>query len=744
MIAFDLHQSLDISQPNDQVSYMEWFTMVYQAYQEKDTAQREAAIHQVQFPAIMQALSEPAILAGTLDWPILCFAPQTKAAGGIGFGYCFDLVKAHELLNKPSLSQENQKKLHQLIAFWKNENSAAQTRHQFSREMQKAFPSDNWLEEPGVAFPLYRMAGTQLNYKKLLRLGISGLYREIEQFLTADIDPDSQSFYQALQSALDTLIRILEFYAIQASGPLKSSLLNLTKAPPSSFREAIQLVHLYALMSGSLNYGRMDDYLGEFLIKDLAEQKINRQEALDLLVAFWSKIIERGHVHDCRLTVGGKGRENPEAADHFALLALEASEITNDVLPQLSLRLHQDMDQQLKQKAFDLLEQGLTFPMLYNDEVNIPAVSKAFQVDLQEAEQYIPYGCGEFILDHRSVGSPNGIINLLKALEITLHHGKDPVSGQIKGISAGKIRDFNDFDQLWQAYQQQVDYFLEQLALQQDLEYQVAGKTAPFLYLSLLYDDCLPRGLGLFQGGVRYLGGTMESYGNTNTADSLLAIKKLVFEQKKITLPKLLEILQADFSGYEQEKSWLQNVPKYGNDDPEADQMARQVHQQVCLSTQRFGHNTSLDTYLVVVINNSANAILGRTTMASADGRSAFTAMANGNNPSPGSDRQGLTAFLNSLVKLDSDIHAGTVQNMKFSREMFTKYRSQTLSLLETYFAKGGSQAMISVVSRQDLENAMKAPEKYANLMVRVGGFSARFVELEPDVQAEILQRTLY
>jgi pyruvate-formate lyase len=151
-----------------------------------------------------------------------------------------------------------------------------------------------------------------------------------------------------------------------------------------------------------------------------------------------------------------------------------------------------------------------------------------------------------------------------------------------------------------------------------------------------------------------------------------------------------------------------------------------------------------LDSYLIVIINNSANTTMGQQTAASADGRKAFTYMANANAPVGGADKNGVTAFLNSIVKPDTKIHAGAVQNMKFSKEMFTVYRPKTEALLKTYWEKGGAQCMINCLGREDLENAMKYPEKYANLIVRVGGFCARFVELPKEVQLEILSRTLH
>ncbi len=302
----------------------------------------------------------------------------------------------------------------------------------------------------------------------------------------------------------------------------------------------------------------------------------------------------------------------------------------------------------------------------------------------------------------------------------------------------------DSFGKLYKAWSRTLQHYIGILARQEKFEYDFAAKTSPFLYLSLLYDSCIERGKPIFAGGVEYLGGTLETYGNTNTADALLAIKKLVFDEKKISLSGLVKALDANFKGYEKLRKECLDVPKYGNDEDESDAMMKKVHEDVCIMTMKMAEKVGLDSYLVVNINNNANTILGRYTSASADGRLSRTPMANGNTPSPGMDRNGATALLNSLVKMRPDIHAGASQNIKFSREMLNHYLPMTKALIETYFNQGGAQLMLTVVGKEDLEKAMREPQNYPNLLVRVGGFSARFIELEKDVQMEILQRTLY
>jgi pyruvate-formate lyase len=332
----------------------------------------------------------------------------------------------------------------------------------------------------------------------------------------------------------------------------------------------------------------------------------------------------------------------------------------------------------------------------------------------------------------------------MKVLELTLQGGKDPFSGKIMGNpEAGKIS-IKSFEDLFKAYSLNVDYYVRLLARQEKFEYDFAGKTSPFFFLSMLFDHCIDRALPIFDGGLEHLGGTIETYGNTNTGDSFYVIKKLVFEDKKMGLEDMVNILDNNFEGYNHLREERIKLPKYGNNIDEVDEMLKRVHVQVCESAIKASAEAGLDSYLVVNINNSANTILGAFTSASPDGRKKGESLANGNTPMHGRDTEGITSLLNSLVKMPVNIHAGASQNIKFSKEMFKDKLPHTEAVIRSFFKMGGAQLMITCVGRDDLENAMKDPDKYSNLLVRVGGFSARFVELDYDVQMEILSRTLY
>ena len=742
---------------NEQVYVLKRITDTCRRHENSTLPVKELAVLRVQFPAILLPVQQGDIFAGRLTYPAVCFTPQADGNEG-GLGYVFSSDKFEKLEKSPGLDVDSLKILGEIKQFWQNRNTSRKVRESYSESLKKALPSDNWTGTSGVAFPLYRLAGTQLNYKKLLKQGLPGLKSELEAEASSSVSAGERIFLESAAGAIEVVSDCCIYYAemveqmsqVAPSRSAKNELLQMavvlraiTIRPPQNLREAIQLSFMYCLVSGSLNYGRIDDYLGPFLLNDLESGRLNKEEALRLMEGWWKMMIARNTPYDGRATVGGRGRENEKAADEFAMLAMDTAARVKDILPQLTLRFFNGQNPALFEKGLQTIGEGCTFPMLYNDDVIIPAFSRAAGISEDEACHYLPYGCGEYMLNHRGISTPSGIINLLKSLEITLHGGVDPVSGE-KMVLQNVITNFPDFDSLWKAYCEQTEFYINNLAIQEDLEYIVTGKDAPFLLFSVLYDDCIAKKKPLLSGGVRYPGGTLEIYGFTNVVDSLIAIKKLVYDNSKYSLDQIREAMANDYEGYESLRRELIDQPKYGNDIDEADDMAVKVHEHVCRFTRAQAMNTSLHHYLVVNINNDANTTLGRYTHASADGRKAFSSMSNGNAANMGMDREGATALLNSLVKLDNSIHAGTVQNLKFSKEMFTQYLPMTKALLKTYFENGGSQIMITVVGKEELEDAMQFPEKYPHLIVRVGGFSARFIDLSHEVQKEILQRTLY
>ncbi|MDR1663700.1 MAG: pyruvate formate-lyase [Clostridiales bacterium] len=738
--------------------YIKSFTDAYRNAEDLSAAEREYRCLAVQFPYVFDPIGDDDLFAGKLKAPEVGLWPEPLGGRGVCFHY--DEKKFLRLIEENADGKGRE--LQAILSFWEKENTRKKIREAYPADIAGALPYDDvYYKESCVAFPLYRVVGIYLDYEKLLANGIGGLDGVIAGRLAkAETDGDSGAVLTLsfMRKELALFAEVCERYASQAESMaaraagkrkkkwerLARTLRKISSGKPETLHEAMQLSSRYTLAAGSYNYGRMDDYLGGFLARDLESGVISKDEASEYIRSLWRLIAYRDSVFHGRVIIGGKGRRNEKTADAFALLAIEASKTVAETEPQLTLRVYEGMNEAVAEAALDCIALGRTYPMLLNDDVNIPAVANAFRVSEELAREYLPFGCGEYVLNHQSLGSPNGIINLLKALEVTIRNGFDALSGKKMGLALGRLEDFPTFESFYEAYKKQIGYYMEILARQEALEYEVVAKQAPFLLISALFDDCIERGVPVLSGGIRYLGGTVETYGNVNSANSLFAIKSLVYDKKVISPEELVKALDANFEGYEALRQKLLAAPKYGNDIDEVDGLAADFHQFVCEKARAQNEATGLHSYLVVVINNQANTQVGAYTLASADGRGAYDALANANSPAGGTDTQGATAMLNSLVKMDPSIHAGSVQNMKFSKTLVTEHRDLFRALLRTYFKQGGTQAMINVFNRGDLENAMREPEKYGNLIVRVGGFSARFVTLPKDVQTEILSRTLY
>ncbi len=622
------------------------FTRIYKEFRNSPLPVREANCLKAQYPGYFASIEKSDLFAGRIDHGLVGFSPDEW--GSTAFGYYCQFEELEKEIAEPLYSDQEREEIKDIIDFWKDEDTSVKLRNAYPEKMKKYLPSDNWMNSSGIAFPLYRLTGGNVNFDKLLKLGIPGLRKEIELHAEKS-DEETKSFYEGSLIALDVLNSVFDFYIEQTKvfssntgdAQWKLELNNIANtleaikiSAPKNLREAIQLFWLYSLIGDIRNYGRMDVYLGDFLAKDLNDKVLNEDDALKLLQSLWKLMAARNTRVHGRIIIGGLGRRNEKNADLFALLAMEATRTVHDIEPQLSVRIYSGMNEELYEKALDVLSEGRTFPIIYNDDVNVPSVIKAFNFPKDEALQYVPFGCGEYILDHSSFGTPSGVINLLKALEVTLHNGYDPFTGKLIGIQSGEFKDFESFEDLWNAYKKQVEFFVDLMAQQEELEYKIAGESAPFLFMSLLYDDCIEKGKGIFQGGIRYLGGTLETYGNTNTADSLTSIKNLIFEKKKIDKPELLNALDSNFEGLEELRKKLLSEPKYGNDNEQADDMQVKVHEHICKYVQSQKEKTNLHSYLVVIINNSANTLMGHYTSASADGRLSGTYMNNGNAPS--------------------------------------------------------------------------------------------------------------
>jgi len=732
-----------------QLELMVRYTDTHASFTDAQKLQREMACLRVLFPVTFRPMYEDDLILGRLDALPIGFGSVTSV--GAPGHYCrFDQIAKM----KKRFNGTQDEVLDRLAEYWK------------TRDTREIFYKDNLYDNVlgrfvDVLFPTIitaRFSGMYLDYNLLLDHGIDGLKEVILK--NKSEKPQSGELYDVMIEALDLLSSTVIYHlnevqqklSTQNLSPkrrkqmerLSAALVQIEHGKPDSMIGAMQLAWLYSSLAGVVNFGRMDDYLGDYLVADLKSGKLTEQEAIDLIESQWRLIeVKRTNVNG-RVVVGGKGRRNEKNADVFCKLAIEATKRAQLVEPQFTLRFYDGMDPEIYEKALDSISTGVTYPILYNDDVNIKAVMNTMHVDEATAANYVPFGCGEFVLSGMGIGTPNVCINLLKSFTILLHDGIDQWDYKYKfgELQVKPMKDIGSYEELVSEYKKLLSYYIRLGSKAHANSYKVMNSQVGFIFTSILTQDCIGRGKTVLDGGVRHLGGTNEMYGNMNTSDSLMAIKKLVFEEKKLTLTQLQDVLSKDFEGYDELKAMMLEAPKFGNDIEEVDAIAADLHDFTCQEVAAQAEKVGLDSWLVVVINNQVNTEWGRATSSSPDGRIAGMYMSNANNPQSGADTNGPTAMLNSLSKIKADNCAGTVQNIKFSHKMFNQERPKIKALFKTYYKKGGPQLMISIVNQADLLDAYHHPERHKDLIVRVGGFSARYVNLDRDVQKEILERT--
>lgn len=736
------------------------FTQAYKQHQNDPLAIREAMCLKKQYPALLTEIRLDDLFAGrrtknrityvgTIWWAAFPVEPNGWQPEGKQGGFCFDFSAVK---NIPTNKIEKEI-LEELTDFWKNEASIAKAFSTWDDELKQFIGNNGHISASAIGFAI------AVDLDRLLQKGIQGLIEDVnKKKLDVEKNAGDTSFHVGLQIALEVIIDVCHFYEAQARelawksdnqkeqnrlNEIAETLAGIVAHPPQSFKEAIQLVWIYVLLSGGkhLEACRLDVALGDFYSHDIDNGIISEEEGIEMIQSLWRLYNENGEDATCRIMIGGKGRRNEANANRFALAAMEATARHKRVTPQLALRIYKGQDPELLHKAYDAINESATYPMLYNDDVVIPGVAKALGVSKEVAERYHPLGCGEYMLAGCSPSMLDCNWDIPKSVEAALHNGFNSDGHQI-GPMTGEIDNFDTFEKLYSAFIKQIKFAAKLVAMAYKNICELFPKECSFLLASLLTDDCLERGLPLFDGGVLYKGACVMGHGFTNAADSLTAIKKLVYQEKRLTLHQLLSALDSDFIGHDSIRKMLLDSPKYGNNNNEADQMLVKMWQDINAAIKEAGECIGLD-FLTVSSVNPGGFWMGFSAGATADGRKKGKAFAIGNSPTAGYDKNGLTSLLNSLAKVDA-ANGGAVSNIKISREFFTEERPKLEALFNTFFAKGGMQANLSVVNKDDLEAALKEPEKHSNLLVRVGGWTARFIDLDSSMQEEIIGRTMY
>jgi formate C-acetyltransferase len=537
--------------------------------------------------------------------------------------------------------------------------------------------------------------------------------------------------------------------------------------PAESFHEALQafwFVHLIIQIESnghSISPGRFDQYMTPAYEAGCTAGCLSRDRAQELLICLWIKFNEIVKLRDKtasigfggyplfqNLIVGGQTRDGRDATNELSYLCLEATRRTRLPQPSLSVRIHTDTPREFLRAATELAREGLGLPAFFNDESIVPVLQN-MGVPLAEARDYAEVGCVEPQVPGKTNGYyPAGFLNLGKVLTLALHNGTDPATGERLGPADPAFRSFASYAEVTAALDRQLDHAIRLLVTGDNLLDELHGQLAPNPFVSLFVDDCLARGLAYEQGGAVYNYTGPNSVGLANVADALMAIKRLVFAERRVEMAALLAMLDQDFAGHESGRLLLLNrAPKYGNDDDEVDGIARGLANRILRGFKQY-RNPRGGSYEPGLQSISAHALFRDAVAATPDGRSARMLLADGGiSPAQGRDRRGPTAVIRSAAKLDHrEASNGTLLNLKLSPESVAGEAGleNLAALIRTYFQLGGQHVQFNVIDSAVLRDAQAHPEQYRDLVVRVAGFSVLFTSIDRVLQEDIIERTVH
>ena len=579
---------------------------------------------------------------------------------------------------------------------------------------------------------------TLADYPTLLRIGILGYQQQVQLALIKQKDPDKQSTLQAFEITLNAFSSFISRCANVARDAgldeVADNCAAISTNPPTTFSQAIQLIwltHLAFKTEGRCHMalGRIDQYLLPFYLHDLSLGQISESEALEWLCHLWSRLDEIGEVQN--ICIGGLTPEGDDGTNELSYLCLEATRRVASPYTNLSARFHDKSPEAFHRACFRVIRTGIGFPAIFNDHVLITGLME-IGIPAPVARDACMVGCIETKLAGKQPPWSDSRFNTPIYLLNAIHQLKRETDCSYKRL----IHLFRQ--ELVLGIEKHVKMINEHIA-------RYPAKQYPDPFLSAVTQHCIERGLDINNGGAAYprFHG-IAIMGLATIADSLSAIKKLVFEEPLISYPKLIDALDANFVGYDALRAMLLNkAPKYGNDDRYVDEIAAQIVSwtaNACLEHQLFDGGR----FVSAMAANTQNISAGREVPATPDGRFAYTPLSDAASPYFGRDVKGPTAFLNSVSVPDYHlVLTGSVINMRFDPDHFQDDASEDrfLAFTRAFVANRVPELQFNFTSNTTLLAAQQTPELYKDLVVRVSGFSARFVELAPEVQADIMRR---
>ncbi|MHA1785934.1 MAG: glycyl radical protein [Candidatus Helarchaeota archaeon] len=711
---------------------------------------------------------------------------------------CFDLYSFRDLVKKRfikrlrrrkvqpfQISDEDAEELEQLIPFWKKKalyDNLIYYRMVNEKIIQK--PIRQQAYTPNIAL----MTGTSeghlcFGHEKVLKLGYKGIIKEAEEFQNKlnKNDPEFMrkfNFYESIKIIYQAGIEYsqrhsklaLEMARVEKNERRKKELeliAEITKKipenPPETFHEAIQTIWFTQNIANIIYYrsvlalGRLDQILFPFYQKDLADNKLTRNIALELIEELNLKL-----TWNCRLlqeeysmaanalglntqtiTIGGIDKNGKDATNELSYMFLEAQKNMKAITTDLSVRIHSKTPKEFLLNALKVFQStsGIAF---YNDDVIIPALLKA-EYSEEDAYNYVLIGCVEPTSQGNTMACTGAMfINLPGVLELVLNNGYSHCSRQIDGLQTGELEDLDSYDKFFDALKKQLSYNIKLAVRIANIWEEESLKFCLQPFISASIDGCMESGKDIHEGGAKYNFSSITAYGFATFVDSLYIIKKLIYEEKKLTLSEFVEILNSNFDGKEDFRQVLINkYPKWGNDHDEIDSFARELWDLYC--SEVIKHETIRGgRFNPGAYSMGLHVLEGFLTIASADGRKAYQPISNSLSPVNQVEKNGPTAVLKSIAKLDYSLAInGVAVNIRFhplslnNEEKLEKY----YDLIKTYFKLGGMQVQPNVVSTKVLRDAQKHPENYPDLLVKIGGYNALFTDLGSPIQNDIINR---
>jgi formate C-acetyltransferase len=668
----------------------------------------------------------------------------------------------------------------EVIPAWRRRSMRDTIFREMSGEWREAYDAGVFTE-----FMEQRAPGHTVLGDVIYRRGFLGLIEEVDRSLAAldeESDPhayDKSLELRAMRQCAEAIIRFAGRYAAHARALAaeepgerrRAELLQIAANcdrvpahPPRTFWEALQaywFVHLGVVTElntwDSFCPGRLDQHLRPFYEQDRADGRLTREDAKELLECFWVKFnnqpappkvgvtaAESGTYTDfCNINVGGLTKDGLDGVNEVSYLLLEVIDEMHLLQPSSNIQLSAKNPDRFLRQACGIIRQGWGQPSVFNADMVVEELLRQGK-RIEDAREGGTSGCVETGAFGREAYILTGYFNLPKVLEITLNDGVDPATGRRIGARTGDPRTFVTFDDLRTAFERQLRHFFDIKIHGNRVIERLYATMMPAPFLSLLIDDCIARGTDYDAGGARYNTTYIMPVGIGTVTDALSAIRRHVFEKKDVTMAALLEGLARDFAGDEVLRQRLSNkTPRYGNDDPAADDLLAGVFDMVFAIVDG-RPNTRGGEHHLNYLSTTCHVYFGSKVGATPDGRHAWQPVSDGISPVQGSDRQGPTAVLKSAARLDHARTGGTLLNLKFSPAVLDDDGAldRLGHLVRGYFAMDGHHLQFNVVTAKTLRDAQAHPGQYRDLIVRVAGYSDYFCDLTRPLQDEIIART--